>query len=379
MGTLAYIYEFGGSGREWMSRTLLDSLRRRIPDVRIEIVHGVFPVYRPGGYGLSRLLNLVAVYVRVAIYLLRKRADSVLVRSSPPGIQIWTLAWAQLHRIPVIFWLMDYHPEIEARLLDRCRLSWIARALRWIDGAAMRRSCAVIVLDNAMGDLVRARAPGRPIIVHPTWAEAKPGGRIASSRVPGSSPHRRRLVYGGNLGSAHSLITFMRVLTEAASGGLVDLHVIGCSVGGEARFRETAKSAGIDVNFHPRTSFGELVELFATLAADVGVILLSDAAAGLLSPSKFAAYLAAGLPTLYIGPAKTNSDMICQKFGAGLALRSNARSEDIAAAANWLWSAEALKLASQNVLAAAEHFEGLDAERLADALVPLLVGPVWRK
>jgi glycosyltransferase involved in cell wall biosynthesis len=52
-------------------------------------------------------------------------------------------------------------------------------------------------------------------------------------------------------------------------------------------------------------------------SADLGLITLKENAAGLISPSKLNAYLAMGLPILYIGPEETNVAEAIHTFNCG--------------------------------------------------------------
>jgi glycosyltransferase involved in cell wall biosynthesis len=56
--------------------------------------------------------------------------------------------------------------------------------------------------------------------------------------------------------------------------------------------------------------------------ADMGLIALADQALGVMSPSKLHAYLAMGLPVIYVGPEGSNVDEAIKRFGCGLSLRN---------------------------------------------------------
>jgi len=55
--------------------------------------------------------------------------------------------------------------------------------------------------------------------------------------------------------------------------------------------------------------------------ADCALITMSDAALGLISPSKLHANLAMSLPILYIGPEGSNVDDAIQEYMVGLSIR----------------------------------------------------------
>src|SRR5208283_2213999 len=123
---LSVVYEFAGQP-DHMMHPLLENIGAMFPGTRITRLGGLFTAYRPGGLRPARLANLIWVYLRVAVHLLFRRPDAVIVQSAPPGVQLWTVAWASVGGAPVICWLMDYHPEFEARALERRGLRGLAR------------------------------------------------------------------------------------------------------------------------------------------------------------------------------------------------------------------------------------------------------------
>jgi len=371
IGYITIVFEFGASENDFMTTSARDALRTRLGGRPVRVVGGYLRTYRPGGARLSRVLNLAWVYVRVAGHLLFQRPDAVVVRSTPPGIQTWTGFWAGIRGVPVLCWLMDYHPEIEARALER--RGWIAAAalLRRIDRSAMKRFQAIVVLDQAMARIALSRSSGRPVLIHPTWSSRQASAVVS---VPTLKPGRRCFVYGGNLGTAHDLTPLETLLGHAAKQGKVELHVIGAGVSGEARFREMVSRIPITLQVHPRTPFEKMPTLFEAIGADVGIVLLSDESAGLVSPSKFSAYLAAGLPLLYIGPAQTNSDLVCTRFIAGWSLRSGLQTEIIQKTCGELWSDESVRSRARHVAEARRYFESFNGDTFAEMVVSMLHG-----
>ncbi len=67
---------------------------------------------------------------------------------------------------------------------------------------------------------------------------------------------------------------------------------------------------------HPYVPEAQMHSVLAT--ADVGLITLADDAAGVMSPSKLHAYLAASLPVLYAGPSGGNIADAIERFACGV-------------------------------------------------------------
>lgn len=367
--TGVFIYEYAWRPDDAMMPELIASWTQAEPGLRHRYVHGAFLQYVPGGLHPRRLANLVVVYARVFADLVFRRSDFVLVRTTPPGVQLWTVLWARLRGIPVVCWLMDYHPELEARALEHRGVPLLPAFLRWLDGLALRRMALIVTLDQAMADLCRSRCGSVPVLRHPTWGAAGSGvpfQRLA--REPGSDPDRLRLVYGGSLGAAHGTDTLELLLRHLARLRPVELHIVGSSPGAVARFRAIGERTGVQVLARDRVPYVKLGELFAAERLDAGIVLLNDASSGLVSPSKFSGYVNFGLPVISIGPPGTNADAVCSEFGGGFALRNGADEATVAATAAALAAPGGLASTVAGVERAAAHFLGLGPSSLATLL-----------
>jgi hypothetical protein len=371
---LSVVFEYAGEP-DHMMHSLLENLGQLVPGMRVTLIPGLFSKYRPGGLRPERLFNLAWVYLRVAVHLLFRRPDAVIVQSAPPGIQLWTVAWAAIRGTPVFCWLMDYHPEFEARALERLGHAGLARPLRTLDGLLMPRFACVITLDPAMTALVRARATATRVLEHPTWVADRTAGIWRVSYSPGGGGGPLRLAYSGNLGAAHDLTVLRRLLESVGRRRKVRLFVIGGTKKGELRFRQLCAELGIAVEFIPRVPiFSDLRGLYERLRIDAGIVLLSEESAGLASPSKFAGYINFGVPLLYLGPPGTNAAAVCLKFQGGFWLRAASGAVEMDTVAAGLLDERQMAAAAAGAHAAAEHFAGFNGRSLAGALAPQLTG-----
>ncbi len=367
-----FIFEFARPEDDWMMSSLIKSIKAARPGMNPTYIHGLFGTYRPGGLNPARLANLAWVYLQTALIVPFGRFDVVLVRSTPPGIQIWTAWCACLRRLPILCWLMDYHPEIEARILERRGFGPLARLLRRIDEASMTRFSAVVVLDRAMARIARTRAGSVTVLEHPTWGAMEASAASRLDYAPGQGTGPMRLAYSGNLGTAHDLGAFRALLVALLTRRPVELYVVGASAEGNGRLGDIGSSLGIPVKAHPRVPFAQLRPLYEEWCIDAGVVLMSDQTAGLLSPSKFSGYIDFGLPILYIGPSETNADDVCTKFNGGFRLSCNPRAEELSAVTAALLDPDRMRSASQGARAASVHFSGLNNDSLAALLSPWL-------
>ena len=365
------VFEFKPS-KDWMLGSLMEALRAREPGLQFRSVDGLFATYKPGGLRPERLINLLWIYLASPAYLVFSRYDAVLVRTSPPGVQVWVALWARLRRKPVICWLMDYHPEIEARILERRGWGALARPLRRLDAAAMRRFAVIVALDRAMARVARERAPAVAVLEHPTWGADGASPTDPVSHAPGSDSHVLRIAYSGNLGKAHDLAPFARFLGLLVQRRKVELYA-GASAEGNRRLEALGASLGIPVASRTeRLSWEALRALYTAQHIDLGVVLMSDDAAGLLSPSKFSGYINFGIPLLYFGPEETNAADVCVRFGGGFRLPNGAGEEAMAAVVDALLDPVRMGEAAAGALAAARHFARMNQVTLAAMVAPHL-------
>jgi hypothetical protein len=362
------IFEFGPGPDENMIGDLSAGLGRRLPGLNLRWFKGLFTKYAGGGLRLPRLVNLAYMYLALPFVVLVDRPAVILVRTAPPGIQLWACLLGKIMGARVGCWLMDYHPEIEASILaKRPALHWLASLLRAVDKFFLQRMDFAIVLDDAMENLVRTRAPGLALIQHPTW-----NNRSGFEQRPEPIEGELRLVYAGNLGHSHPLATFEALLHKLQQHGRVRLITVGASASGESRFDELAKRTDIPLQCLPRAPFGELGRLFYAHRIHAGLVFLSDETAGLVCPSKFSAYIRFGIPTVYIGPGGTSSEAVCLKFGAGCALRNQATESELGMVAANLWDEKIMAGARANTRLAVDYFGARNGETLAQAVIPFI-------
>lgn len=309
---------------DFQRKCVYDLLAQRHKGINVQGVHGFQRDYKPGGLRAGRILNLVWLYLLIPLYLILQRPVWVLVGSTPPGIQMWVAFWAKLCRIPSIAWLMDYHPEIEARALEgRKTPRFFPKMLRWLDRSCHKGLAGAITLDEAMGKVFSKNNPDVPLRIHPTWNEKCPGNFPTVSPSQGKPGSQISLAYAGNLGSLHQLEPFGKLLDEIqALGGdiKIQLHTFGVPSNKDLQFQRFSDEHNIRLSIHRSKTHAELGKFLHKHKINYGIVLLEDAAEGVASPSKFSGYIYAGVPLLYFGPQDSNAHKICIDFNAGLAL-----------------------------------------------------------
>ncbi len=321
LSSISIIYEFTDSPNEAMVPQVCGMLREK--GLRVRKVQGVFRRYQPGGLRVRRLINLVWIVLSVPFELILRRPEKLLVRSTPPGIQIWAALWMRILRIRGILWLLDYHPEIEARMLERKGVVGrsVAATFRRLDRWSQNSFEKVIVPDEAMAEEVgkNTRHPG--VRVFPTWSSGAGDRKQETAPVAARGDDTIRVLYCGNLGAGHELEPFARWAEEEGKRqGTIRIVTVGTGESGQARFAEIAKRLPNSAWEHwGSLSDEELPVRVSEEAVTFGLVVMREELKGLLSPSKFGTYLRLGLPVLYFGPQGTNADRVCREFGGGLA------------------------------------------------------------
>jgi hypothetical protein len=351
-----YVFEYPPE-LDWMTHDFIHAIHQEVEGAKVSTLAGPFSAYSPGGLRSRRLLGLLWVYLVLPFRILFGRYDVVIARTTPPGIQHWAGFWGRMLGARTMCWMMDYHPEIEARYLERWRFGRVlAKPLRAIDRACWRFQQVVVVLDKAMADLFKSICPSARIILHPTWAPREGDYfKPVECSVPAQA-EPLRILYGGNLGKTHPLETLERLLRRLTEMRPVSISVMGSSPSGEKRFRRLGDDVGVSVKTLPRTPFGHIGSVCRDEQLVLGLVVLNDSAAGLVAPSKYAAYLCYGLPMLYLGPQDTSSHNICTHFGAGYYLPNNATDQEIEHVAQELAHLESYDSKASNLKQAADYY-----------------------
>lgn len=356
------------SGNDWMVGDLKSGLRAR--GYGVTQLAGLFQRIPHGGFRMKRLCNALWMLLALPFSLFAARnVNFVVVRSTPPLLHLPVASLCHLFKLPCVFWLMDAHPEIEQRLWrGRPVLSTMVGVFTAWERRVLSSFSLVVVLDQAMQELVQKKCSGLKTMIHPTWGT--PLDKVASgasTRETGKEDVLR-LAYVGNFGRGHLWETMVRLVELAARKKHVRIIAIGVPDGAGRNFEELSSITNVEVVLHPRQRFHEVVELLKAEAVDYGCVAMRGDLVGCLSPSKFSSYLEAGVPLLYIGPEKTNAWRVCAQFGGGIHISEDASDEDCGKAVLSLLSATHMKKCSADALRARDFYRSFDGESLAEMI-----------
>ena len=296
--------------------------------VRRETIEGVrIDRVRSTAFGRSTAIGRLADYLTFVLGAARRllfgpRPDVVIALTTPPMIAYLALLIRRVRSFKLAFWSMDVYPDIAYELGAIKRGSMAGRFFTRTSDAVLRSSDVVIALGETMAARLGQLGASRVEVVH-NWAD----GDAIVPRTANDCPPRadwgwqNRFValYSGNLGLAHE---FETVLSAARRLSSMMPDVLFAFVGVGPRLKEVREAAR-DL---PNVEFRDYVDrsrLGDTLtAADLHLVTLRPNMPGLLVPSKIYGILAAGRPTIYVGPDAGEIAGILREGHCGASVRN---------------------------------------------------------
>jgi len=306
--------------------------RRSYPDPSIvyparETI-GQVSVYRTWttGFGrfssLGRLIDYAGFLLGAGrILALERRIDVVVSLTTPPMVATLGLALSRLRAASAVSWVMDVYPQLACELGVLGRRSLVTRLLDRLGRYTLNRSDGVIALGETMAEKLHALSAERVTVIH-NWAD---GRAIRPCPVQDNELRTARgwkdrfvILYSGNLGLAHEFDTVL----GAAELLRDERRFLFAFVGEGPRLnevrQEVARRALPNVEFLPHVSRDDLGR--SLTSGDVHLVTLREGLAGLLVSSKIYGILAAGRPTLYVGPQAGEIPRILREGSCGTRL-----------------------------------------------------------
>lgn len=271
----------------------------------------------------GRLVSWAAFYLAVVLFVFARPLPRVVVLTTTPPFLHTAFVLRKLvtrSNCRVVLWNQDTYPEILGAVGLLRPTGAAFRALRAVQKWATRRVDRAVALDRAMAGLLRAHG-ARHCRVIPNWevprgGETSPGpDRLDEELDRARKRFRSVLLYSGNYGWGHDLgplLTWLRERPDQA-----DVYLV-CVGGGEKwhELEALAAEAGVGrvyvASYLPGPRYARLLHQI-----DWGVVTLESGCAGLMSPSKIHAYLAAGKPLVYLGPPESNVADAIDHYGCG--------------------------------------------------------------
>ena len=273
---------------------------------------------------LTRLVDFGLFHVRALWKAMTlPRQDVVVCLTTPPFIGVVGMLVKFFRGSRFVQYEMDLYPDIAIALGTIKKGSMAAGFFEWVHCRVLRAADRVIVLGRCMARVVASKgiAAEKMVLVTP-WAD--PGEIRAVGHEENAFCERHNLqgkfvvMYAGNLGLGHDIQTMLAAMERLRD----DAGVQFVFVGGGRRMKEIG--AAVEggklgyvtlLDYMPREDLGEML-----CAADVHVISQGEGTCGLIVPSKLYGILAAGRPSIYIGPGGTEIALTLAEGDCGTVL-----------------------------------------------------------
>jgi colanic acid biosynthesis glycosyl transferase WcaI len=257
--------------------------------------------------------------------LVLPRCDIVVTLTTPPMIGLIGTLLQRLRGSRHVYWSMDLHPDASVALGRMNPSRPFVRFLAWLSEFIYRRADRVVVLGPYMADRIALKqAPPERMITIPVWSRREEIYPIA--RAANRLRKTLRLgdlfvaMYSGNMGLAHSFDEFL----EAARRLRDRRDILFLFVGAGPRLSEVLSAQERDglanlrlLDYFPRA------ELHASLSlADVHLISMRPGMTGIVVPGKLYGAMAAGRPTLFVGPEHCETADAIRQAGCGFTIAS---------------------------------------------------------
>jgi len=273
---------------------------------------------------IGRMADYLSFYASATLKALRlPRFDAVVTLTTPPLIALIGSVLKRLKGSRHVYWSMDLHPDASIALGQMSARNPLVALLLRLGDAAYRNADRVVSLGAYMADRLSAKGvkPSRLEII-PVWSRRE---EIAPLPREGH-PLRRSLgldgkfvaMYSGNLGKAHTATEMI----EAARRLRHRDDIVFAFVGGGPRtveVRSAVEECGLTnvrfLDYFPREQLKQSLSV-----ADVHFTTMRREATGIVVPSKLYGAMAAGRPTIFVGPAHCEAADAVRDAGCGYSL-----------------------------------------------------------
>jgi colanic acid biosynthesis glycosyl transferase WcaI len=236
------------------------------------------------------------------------KPDLVISLTTPPLLSVLGLLLQKCRGVRHYIWEMDVYPDVAVDVGVLQKGSPITRVIGAIADYGRKQAEGVIALGECMRERLIARGiMESKIHIAENWADGElfyPVGR------------RFTVIYSGNLGLAHDVDTIAVAMNRLKN----DRRFYFVFSGGGARRKSLEefcrRNAITNTSFLPYySSRDQLNDLLAS--ADLGLVTQSASCLGSMVPSKVYALMAAGLPSVFIGPRSATTGLVLERFRSG--------------------------------------------------------------
>jgi colanic acid biosynthesis glycosyl transferase WcaI len=243
------------------------------------------------------------------------RYDLVLTLTSPPGLSVIGAFLKRLRGARFWIWEMDVYPDVANATGVLPEHSFLSRLAGKILDWSRRQADGILALGECMKERLLAHGldPEKVHVVE-NWVHS---GLFHPLPFPNCPPFT--VLYSGNFGVPHETGTVGQALLRFK--GRQDFRFV--FTGGGVRWKQLRRFCETEsignAEFREYVDRSRLAESFG--ACHLGLVTLKPECAGTVVPSKAYAFLAAGRPFLFIGPANSATARLARQ-GCGWAFEA---------------------------------------------------------
>ena len=287
-----------------------------------ETINGVLVRRVPlSSFGKSSILVRLAggfsfVAQSIARAVTSRKVDAVLISTSPPLAPVAALTLGALRGARLKYWVMDINPDQIVALGMASPTSASVRAFDWLNRRILSRANDVVVLDRLMAARINKKvAVGDRLKILPPWPAEDPDEVVAHEENPFRREHvppgKIVLMYSGNHGPSNPLTTILQAAKRLEN----DERLLFMFVGGGVGKKEVDETVSTNIVSLPYQPMSELKNSLS--AADIHIVTVGDAVAGIVHPSKVYGAMAVGRPILLVGPPENHVADILEAHDIG--------------------------------------------------------------
>ncbi len=299
------------------------------------------------------------------------RYDVVICLTTPPFIALIGIILRWMKGTRFVFWTMDLYPDVPVAAGVIKRGSIVHRTFRALDRFCLHRADLVVVLGRCMHRRVLASGvrPERLVTITP-WSDPNEVKQVPARRFAGATEalaaarhsvsgtpstiasenafraewgigNRFTIEYSGNCGIGHDVTSVCDAMLLTKDDDGIRWVIVGGGVAWPVieQFIARHRIGNVVLRpYQPRSRLGELIAL-----GDVHLVLVANGFEGLLLPSKFYGVMAAGRPTIYVGPEESEVAQVILEEQCGFVI-PNGDTERLVAAIRRLQSDPVLAL-----------------------------------
>ncbi len=265
------------------------------------------------------------------------RTDIIVTMTDPPLLVMVGNIVSCLKGSRHVHWCQDLYPDLFPVLGYPKILKFLTHRL---SVRALRKCDKIIVIGRCMArKIVNKNIPASHLSVIPNWYNPVQKKDLSEKRIKKKvettikapkeekdmifdESQKFRVLYAGTIGRAHKMDTILGAIRQIQDlEPDIEFVFIGDKKGHDGLQKEKDRRGITNIRlipYQPESALKALME-----SGDIHLISLDEHAEGLMVPSKFYSALAAGRPSIFVGPKNSEVSKVIRDFECGTLVSQN--------------------------------------------------------